>query len=171
MPSLSVGGGRWDPDTLRRVERALARYIGPMARVIVSQAAQQSSTAAELHQLAARSLPASADRSAFLHTLGGVRMEPAGGFSPAAPPSRPDPTSALPASGDGGPIRPEAAAAAQAALAFFVGPIARMLVRQAVADASSPQDFIERLCSHVTKPDELAALRRRLRAELEPHLR
>ncbi len=171
-PQATAGGGRWDPGTLQRVERALARYVGPMARVIVSQAAQQSGTAAELHQAVARTLPASADRSAFLRMLGSIRIEPTlGSSSPGALPPRPDPTSAISASGDARPIPPDAAAAAQAALAFFVGPIARMLVRQAAADASSPQDFIERLCAHLTKPDEIVALRRRLRAEVEPRLR
>jgi serine/threonine-protein kinase len=169
---LTAGGGRWDPGTLQRIERALARYVGPMARVIVSQAARQSGTAAELHEAVARALPISADRSAFLRTLGSVRVEPTlGSASPGAVPSRPDPTLAISASGDARPIPPDAAAAAQTALAFFVGPIARMLVRQAVADASSPQDFMERLCAHVTHPDEIVALRRRLRAEVEPRLR
>jgi serine/threonine-protein kinase len=65
----------------------------------------------------------------------------------------------------------EAVAAAQAALAFFVGPIARVLVRDAAAQARSGRDFIERLCAHVPKPDEQASLRRRLRAEVEGLLR
>jgi hypothetical protein len=67
-------------------------------------------------------------------------------------------------------IPPEAAAAAEAALVVYTGPIARMLVRAAVAKAASGADFIERVCAHVTKPDELAALRRRLRLEVEPKL-
>ena len=62
----------------------------------------------------------------------------------------------------------EAAAAAQAALVTFVGPIARVLVRQAAGEATSVPDFFERLCVHVPKPDEQATLRRRLAAEVEP---
>jgi hypothetical protein len=62
-------------------------------------------------------------------------------------------------------------AAAQAALTFFIGPIARVLVRKAAAEARSGTDFIVRLCAHVPKPDEAQALRRRLRAEVEPKLR
>jgi hypothetical protein len=61
-------------------------------------------------------------------------------------------------------------AAAQAALVQHVGPIARVLVRDAAAQATSGRNFIDRLCAHVTKPDERAALQRRLRAEVEPKL-
>jgi serine/threonine-protein kinase len=68
-------------------------------------------------------------------------------------------------------IPAEAITAAQSVLAFFVGPIARVLARDAAGQATSGRDFIERLCGHVTKPDEQAALRRRLRAEVEPRLR
>jgi tRNA A-37 threonylcarbamoyl transferase component Bud32 len=64
-------------------------------------------------------------------------------------------------------IPPEAVSAAQSALTFFVGPIARVLVRDAAAKALSAADFIDRLCAHVPKPDEAAALRRRLRADVE----
>jgi hypothetical protein len=46
-----------------------------------------------------------------------------------------------------------------------------VLVRDAATKAASAQDFLDRLCSHVSKPDEAAALRRRLRSEVEPQLR
>jgi len=159
--------GRWDPSLLQRVERALAQYVGPMARVVVSQAARQSATADELYQSLARSLQSTADRSAFLRSLGGVRVEPDAG-----PRTRAGQTVAGGTTVAGtGTISPEALAAAQTVLAFFVGPIARMMVRQAAQNVASPQDFIDRLCAHVSKPDELATLRRRLRAEVEPKLR
>jgi hypothetical protein len=68
-------------------------------------------------------------------------------------------------------ISPEASAAAQAALVQYVGPMARLLVREAESKATSGRQFIDLLCAHVTKPGELAELRRRLRAEVEPKLR
>jgi eukaryotic-like serine/threonine-protein kinase len=68
-------------------------------------------------------------------------------------------------------IPADAVTAAQSVLTFFVGPIARVLVRDAAAQAASPRDFIDRLCAHVSKPEELTALRRRLRAEVEPRMR
>ncbi len=176
--------GRWDPRVLARVERALAQYVGPMAKVVVAQAAREAGSTEQLYQALARSLQTAADRSAFLRALGGSRVEPTlarGRGEPGAQPfpgatgtqgpgmTRPGMTGVT---GSGaGPIPAEALTAAQAALAQFMGPMARVLARHAAAAATSPADFFERLCAHLTKPEETAALRRRLRAEVEPKLR
>ncbi len=168
--TLLAGTGRWDPRTLARVERALAQYVGPMARVMVAEAARASGDAETLYQALAGSLQGSADRSAFLRSLaGGGRLEPTLSGPPTAASATPAPTAGT-ASGSGA-IPPEAVAAAQAALTQFMGPIARVLVRQAAQQATSPAEFIDRLCAHLAKPEETAALRRRLRAEVEPRLR
>jgi hypothetical protein len=70
-----------------------------------------------------------------------------------------------------GGIPAPAVDAAQAALVVFVGPMARVLARKAAAEATSARDFIDRLCAHVSKPDDNAALRRKLAVEVEPKLR
>lgn len=161
--TLDGGTGRWDRTTLQRVERTLAQYVGPMARVVVAQAARESATADDLYRALADSLQGTADRSAFLRSLGSGRVEPT-----LAPRARVEPTlSRRPPSGL---IPPEAMAAAQGVLAFFVGPIARVLVQQAAAQATSSRDFLDRLCAHVGKPGEDATLRRRLRSDVEPKL-
>jgi hypothetical protein len=54
-------------------------------------------------------------------------------------------------------------AGANAALAFIVGPIARILVGKAAAQAGSPQEFLDLLCAHASGA-ELAALRPKLQA-------
>ncbi len=162
-------GRVWDPDLLRRVERQLAASMGPMARNAVARAAENCSSAEELYTTLARGLPNAVDRGAFLRAMGGARVEPtttsARRHEP-APTGRPSmtvsPSIAIPV---------EATAAAQSVLTFFVGPIARVLVRDAATKAASAQDFLDQLCSHVSKPDEAAALRRRLRSEVEPQLR
>ncbi len=175
-PAPTAAARTWDPATLQRVERALAQYVGPMARVMVAQAARQAATAEELFQALAHGLQSAADRSAFLRSLGGARVEPRadathGPGTTTGGRGRIEPTlSGEPTMGTGA-IPAEALAAAQAALAQFMGPIARVLARQAAAQATSPRDFFERLCAHLAKPEETAALRRRLRAEVEPKLR
>lgn len=98
-----------------------------------------------------------------------------GPIAPPLPPSRPTPlqqqaTPPLPAAP---PTRAAAPAnftlsaaqlaEASSALAFVVGPIARILVGKAAAQAQSPEAFIEMLCAHATGA-ELAALRSKLRA-------
>jgi eukaryotic-like serine/threonine-protein kinase len=149
---------------LQRLERQLAQYLGPIARVTVARAA---STAADPDQLYATLAISATDRSAFLRGLGGARVEPA-----FAGTTRLTQTAASPVGGSQAlaSVPPEASSAAQTVLAYFVGPIARMLVRDAAARATSGAEFIDSLCSHVSKPDELSTLRRRLRTEVEPKL-
>jgi serine/threonine-protein kinase len=161
VPAAPLAERQWDPSLLQRVERALAQYVGPMARVVVAQAARESATTEQFYQTLAGNLQQSADRSAFLRALGGMRVEPS--LAARTPGGQTAPGTA--ASAPGGPIGAEELAAAQSALAFFVGPIARVLVRRAASEAASSEDFVERLCVHVTRPDEAATLRRRLRAE------
>jgi eukaryotic-like serine/threonine-protein kinase len=174
----------FDPSLLQHIESHLARFVGPMARRMVSRAAQEVGSTSELYASLARELPDAAGRSLFLRLVGGGRVEPSlgGRGRPAqalAPqstgPASADPrTSArqalLPYATTDGAIPPVAAAAAQAILVQYVGPIARVLVRDAAAQAITGRDFIDRLCVHVTRPDERTAVQRRLRAEIEPKL-
>jgi eukaryotic-like serine/threonine-protein kinase len=204
----------FDPSFLQRVELHLARFVGPIARTMVMQAARQAGSSGDLYALLARDLPDAANRSLFLRLVGGGRVEPSLGDrgrpgqtmaprtmapqtmapqtgapqtvapqtmapqtmapqtmgpGPMAPQTIP-PQTIPPRTFGAGSIPPAATAAAQAALVQYVGPIARVLVRDAAAQATSRRDFIDRLCAQVTKPDERAALQRRLRAEVEPKL-
>jgi eukaryotic-like serine/threonine-protein kinase len=173
----------WDPVLLQKVERQFAVHVGPMARRAVAQAAQDATSPQELYATLARSLPNAADRSAFLRAMGGARVEPSltvggrtspgltsAGLTTSARTGGPAAASAHTLAPSAG-IPADAVTAAQSVLTFFVGPIARVLVRDAAAQAASPRDFIDRLCAHVSKPEELTALRRRLRAEVEPRMR
>ncbi len=204
----------FDPALLQRVELHLARFVGPIARTMVAEAARQVGSPGDLYALLARDLPDAANRSLFLRLVGGGRVEPSLGdrrrpgqtmapqtmaprtagpetmapqtippppipfqtISPQTIPSQTIPPQTIPPQTipprtfGAGSIPPAAAAAAQAALVQYVGPIARVLVRDAAAQATSRRDFIERLCAHVTKSEERAALQRKLRAEVEPKL-
>jgi len=169
---LSTRASRtWDPAFLQQVERQLARFAGPMARLAVMQAAAGSASTDELYAALARGLDSAADRTLFLRAVGTGRVEPS--ISIRRPSETVSARTIPPRTAllrEPVTISAEAAAAAQAALVVHTGPIARMLVRDAAAKATSGADFIERLCAHVTQPDELATLRRRLRSEVEPKL-
>ena len=57
-----------DPETLERAGRELARYLGPIANVIVKRAAQRSSSAEALFVTVAREIGSDTDRMAFLRS-------------------------------------------------------------------------------------------------------
>lgn len=172
-PPAPTMARNWDTALLQRVERKLAQSMGPVARMMVAKAAAESADLDELYARLAQGMRDTADRSAFLRSLGNARVEPSLTQTPTARQRPPPPSVTVPPPMTvGGPltIPPEALKAAQAALAFHLGPIARILVQRAAAQANSPRDFMEALAAHVTKPEEAAALRRRLRTEVEPKL-
>jgi hypothetical protein len=59
-----------DPAALRNVASDLARYIGPIAGVVVKRAARRCSTLTELYETVALEIEAAADRAAFLKSAG-----------------------------------------------------------------------------------------------------
>jgi serine/threonine-protein kinase len=62
-------------------------------------------------------------------------------------------------------LPPGTGARASEALAFNLGPIARVLVEKAASRATTPDQFVQILCEHVP-PEEQGALRRKLSALL-----
>jgi len=57
---------RWDEGTLRAVEKQLATFIGPLARIIVKKAASRTTNLEDLYSVAAQSLQREDERRAFL---------------------------------------------------------------------------------------------------------
>lgn len=58
------------PEAMEAVTRELARYIGPIAEIVVKRAAKRCSTIAELRRAVANEIEAYADRTRFLDACG-----------------------------------------------------------------------------------------------------
>ncbi|UPY37356.1 serine/threonine-protein kinase [Sediminicoccus sp. KRV36] len=71
-----------------------------------------------------------------------------------------NPTTASPVTGSGG-LSAKQIEAASAELAFVVGPIARLLVGKAAAQATTTEEFVDLLCAHAAG-QEAVALRKKL---------
>ena len=65
-PLLPPMAGRFDEATLRTVEKQLANFMGPLARIIVKEAASKSADLEQLYKVASESLKQEDDRRAFL---------------------------------------------------------------------------------------------------------
>jgi serine/threonine protein kinase len=65
-PPESQPGAAWADQTLRAVEKQLASFIGPLARVVVKNAAARATSLEDLYRLAAESLGSTQERKAFL---------------------------------------------------------------------------------------------------------
>ena len=66
-PSARTAG--FDADTLARCEKELARHVGPLARVLIKRAANDSGDLADLYRKLAQHIDAKADREAFLNAM------------------------------------------------------------------------------------------------------
>lgn len=64
--SVASGSAEIDPDILQAVITELARYIGPIAQVLVKRAARQFKTMAEIVTATAKEIEAPRERAAFV---------------------------------------------------------------------------------------------------------
>jgi serine/threonine-protein kinase len=175
---MTLGGTPLDPAALSRIEQDLTRHLGPVAKVLVRKAAAGAGDLGEVYTRLAPNLPAEADRTRFLDLgrrhggtltgsgstgiggtgIGGTGIGVSGtGAGPSSPPTAARIT-----------LRPEAQARAEQALAKFMGPVARILVRQALVQAGSLRDFYAKLAAHIPREEDRAAFRRQLKEDWGP---
>lgn len=132
----------WDAATLDKLQALLLPHLGPVARVVVQRHARECNGLAALVARLAREALTADDRRSFLAdaaTAFGSRCRapatpgaPASGALPAAP--------LFPVLG-ATPMRPETVEAARRVLATHIGPIARLMVRNAASVASTREHF------------------------------
>ena len=151
------------PEALAEVERSLSRYMGPMASHIVKQTRREAGSIEEFFKLLADNIPEGEEQSEFLKKMKSLR--------PATAPPAPA-TAATGATGKAqaatGATRsaftPEALEAAEKCLASYVGPLARILIKDAVGKSGNLKELYVQLAAHIDSEDErrefLATLRR-----------
>jgi serine/threonine-protein kinase len=152
----------WKAETLQAVESQLAKSLGPMARVLVKQAAQSCDDLAALYDQLGRRIPGDTERSVFLKhrlTLAGDGRD--GAAAPTAVITDP---SGIRGSGDmTGPAATAAQiAVAEQALTLYLGPIARVLIKQTLAKTNSFQEFLSLLANHIPREEDRVAFRRKV---------
>jgi len=152
----------WEDATLARVQAALARYMGPMAKVQVRQAARKCSNLPDLVALLAQDMPDPQQRTSFIEqlqtqyaaTLLGTTSLSAG--------------SATAASGAGAPGLPVVPAElidlATRVMTRLMGPIAKIVVKKMAARAQSRQQFLALLAQELPQGPK----RDQLLSELSP---
>jgi hypothetical protein len=120
----------WDAEVLRRAERDLVLYVGPIASKFVATAAAQAGDTAELYRLLAARISDAAERAAFLKRAPG---------SDTAAPSAPSAERFSRALLD----------EISSALTKYLGPIAPHVVEQTAREASDADELCERLGTRI----------------------
>jgi serine/threonine-protein kinase len=147
----------WDPALLAQIEQQLIVYLGPVARMLVRKAALQVGSPKELIQNLAAAIPSEQDRLMFQRrlraTTGGTVTGLAAGTSASVMGSQ--------MSGSLGPFDQVLLETARHDLAVYLGPIAKVLVKQAAGKAGTPRELYQRLAEHIpTAADRAAFLKR-----------
>jgi serine/threonine-protein kinase len=138
-------------EVLAQVEKRLARFVGPIARVMVRRAAKETTDVVALTQLLAGRIIGPAEREAFLKGAG-IATAPA--TTPPRPKSADEATSGGPSGIDTRPgseraLTPEDIARASQLLIAHVGPIAGVLAKRAAKPGCSREQFIAALAAHL----------------------
>jgi len=168
----------WDDETLRTAERELARAVGPLARVIVRRAAQQTSDRAELCSILSDYVVDPETRrkfvDAFNRTGSGVHAGGAGASGAhatgssrsgsghahtGAPPSQSGVNHRSGTGTHGVPLEQAYVDQITARLAVYLGPIAQIVTKKAARDARTRSEFVRRVADNLGTQERAAFLR------------
>lgn len=152
--SLDAGSiAAWSRDQLAEVEQHLAHIVGPVARVLVRQAATRASSGPELYRLLSSHLYTAEERERFM--LSGSRSGTGAGTGTQLA-LRVDATRTV-ATAVGllrGPLTAEATQRASKLLARYIGPISIVLTRRAAQTAADEGQLYSMLAEKLTDEAE-----------------
>jgi len=166
---------QWDDVTLSTVERNFARYVGPVARVLVRKAATHAQDVTELYSMLATNIADSDERANFVASMPGgttgvaSRMLHTGeriagsqglmtggrGTAPQGERTGSIGTRTLPPI----PLEPQFVQETTQRLLVYLGPIGRVVARKAAEKAKSQQEFVEIVAGHIGTHDRSAFLK------------
>ena len=145
-PGADPPDARLAPEVLETAQRRLVQIMGPIAGVLVRNAATSATSEVELYRELARSIPGQPERERFL--AGTPQLAADEGAAEPAPAA-----AAAPACG----MSPDELDLVTRALTRQLGPIARQLVLRETPAAASRQDLCKRLAARITAAEDRAA--------------
>ncbi len=166
------GGIVWDDTLLTTVEKQLARFVGPLAKVLVRQAATHATDVGELYSILASSIGDPEQRERFAaesHAVEasvskvhasvrtGGHASSTGGHSVRSAPDRSRTTG--PPTRHQRPLDQAFIDLTTARLTVYLGPIAKVVAKRAAQQAKGQEDFAHILAGHVGTQDRRAFLR------------
>jgi serine/threonine protein kinase len=147
-PTTLPTGVMFDRDTLKRIEVELAKHIGPIAPVVIKTAAKKTYTVAGLAEMVSADIADDKERAAFVRRFSGDRSAPTGD------PTRADAArqqSVPPAASN---IDAHTLAKAEAALAQYIGAVAKVVVKRAAAKARDPGELYLLIAEEIEDKNE-----------------
>jgi len=164
IPLQPGGAHAWDDASLSTVERQLVRFVGPMARILVRQAAAHAHDARELYGLLAVHIADARERARFEAHAQASDMS---GSHGARPSTANRVMSGARVAGTQGsasvrvprPLEQAFIEHTTSRLAVYLGPIARVVARKAAQQAHDSDEFVQLVAEHIGTQDRSAFLR------------
>jgi len=151
----------WDAELVAQAERHLTRYLGPLAQTIVKQSMSKSTNIEDLYRTLGSHIDSYSERSLFLQTLQSsssltAKVE----RRQAKPAPRIKESVAKIANASKSGIDTETEQRLEKHLAIQIGPLANMLVRQAMQDSPDLVSVVDILCDELPTAKQKESFRK-----------
>ena len=144
------------PETLAEIERSLTRHVGPLATVLVKRNLGEAKSVEDFFRALAENVPEGDEQQAFMKKMAGVKNAVARTQSSPAPGSASASAAAKPAA-TRTTFTPATLAAAEKALASYVGPLARVFIKEAAGKSGNLKELYAQLAAHIDSDEERRA--------------
>jgi eukaryotic-like serine/threonine-protein kinase len=158
-PGAPASGVFVDDATLDTIERRLARHVGPIARHLVRDAARRTSSIEALCEAVSHNIAQVAERERFIAESRNIPLQRGGSSATRSTATRSAVVSTAVA--PGGSISTAQIERVERALTQALGPIAKLLVKRALPNATSEQALWEQLATHIDRAAEREIFLRR----------
>ncbi len=150
----------WGKDVLGSLEQALAKYVGPMAHYLVMKTSSSSNSMEDLSQILAQHIPTEKERLDFIHDLTNSGIYRSNSSNPGTSGTSGISGASVVGSSTSGSkaatvlIAEEDIQRVSDILVFYVGPLASRMARKYARQASSLDDFYQRLAANIPNSKE-----------------
>ena len=155
MTTIAVLGG-FDPQVLKRIEVEAALNLGPIAPVIVRNAARKSATLAELCGIVAQDIEDGKARAAFLGKFANMERT-----SPPAAEPRTQTAASIPAQTSVAKFAPDLLKRVESELARHIGAVAAVVIKRAATKARNETELYLLIADEIEDPVEKKAFVRK----------
>ena len=141
------------PEALAEIESSLSRHVGPLAKVLVKQSQGEATSIEEFFRALAENIPNAEEQAAFMKKIAKVKAAAGSGGAQAAATKAPKAEAGKTRSA----FTPQALAAAEKSLASYVGPLARVLIKDAAGQSGNLKELYTQLAAHIDSEEERRA--------------
>ena len=141
------------PEALAEIERSLSRHVGPLAPILVKRTQGEAVTVEDFFKALAEHVPEGDEQKAFMKKM--ATMKSAVSTQTSAPTTAPAPA-AQPAP-QRSHFTPEMLAMVEKSLASYVGPLARVLIKDAAGKSGNLKELYVQLAAHIDSEEERRA--------------